>query len=1381
MARSTYAIRNGFEYQDLYCAYQLLQHMLHNELDVRFDIESDEAIHVDDLIIRPSTDGIEGHQVKFHVDQNHVESFESLTERKTPKSTSLIQKLYKGWKSLTEAGSSRSSLRFVSSNPAERGRYKLGPVIDTKTGHFSEKFFDHNDYAKGRSDLAAHLKTDADDLRGFLGAVVWCFSYESIDGLRRLVTNALRQLKLPHDEDAIARLMEVVGHIATTPTGEQTVRAFIQELWKTSRFRDACEQRFPSIDFGVGQVRRANTIRLAAVSLEVLPAFFGSRYSCLEEPIPFPDYRRGITATDKEALLDGHRTLWRQEYLEWVTKKVNAILDVLSSSNIDVLVFPRFSLPLEIASLVAKWGKDHAIHCVVGGHSLPQVFATHSLYQSELNVTVEVPHQDDGADVTDLVVDPLLRHDRVGRVSISQLDAPFARKEVVYQHPESLQLLTHDGWITAVTLPSHDAAKAFLETRPGRPELVLVSGGVHANDICDYLTSVPSVEGCPVVVCDANLYSLPGAFVAEKETTTLQQADSWEGIAFIDVQYDRSTVAGWTANVAQGERIPMVYRDGGAALSADGAVIHTFRGTRAARDEATRRIEGKQQPGMVEVVAEDGARFFYRRSAQAIDAVRSSLLKASPDQIKELSETLKVIEKAADEYRKLAELPDTYAPTPPRPLPVRASRFHDRAKEKEAVGRFLEGTGGKRLLVLHGQPGIGKKEILGEVQRLSPDRDKWIRFRCTPNSRLAETFAQFFVRLGITLDPVPTLDHKFYATWFHTLSAQGCTVAVLEDAHYLPLSEDHPDHTALLDFLAYQCRGSNDGRMGVILVSDWRGRLQFSGSHQMETLRIDAMEPEYVVEMLQEHLVGHASRYRAPTVDELATIASKLHGHPYVTKIASVVLESSPAPEVIEKLYSRIETRQFIVGRLLGRIKLTDQEQRFLEFASILRIPVSSEAFGRLGGSASHVLLEELLDRFLLVSEDTKVRLHPVLAEFFSSGLKNDTEYIRRLHSQAFGYFEAISKRRQLTVDERVEYVYHGISCGKSINLSHMQAFAGSVRTALTEGVRNRDWVAVENAAKQLLSVWPYESVGQIGMALVLEATGREHEASQYLGCLEHVSADDLWLAIEFLRSRIRRRDFDGAERSLAIMSQRFSGMPQVTLTGAQLFERRGETDKAIEACEKVLLSPGVREHEAFLAGLILRDTNRLDILVKHVEPMYQRGLRNDGLVRLYGFACVVTNYDPQTGLEVLSQLWDASPNDGFVVADYSLALRAMGRSTDAISVLNRGLSEVPRKAKGRRPLLEAQAEHFEREERFTEAFPVHRELLNSWPSYLHLHRRYASCLLAAAAHFKSTRDSAREDSAVSEVKSVLTKLLQIAPLDKWAADTLHCAEIRAY
>ncbi len=547
----------------------------------------------------------------------------------------------------------------------------------------------------------------------------------------------------------------------------------------------------------------------------------------------------------------------------------------------------------------------------------------------------------------------------------------------------------------------------------------------------------------------------------------------------------------------------------------------------------------------------------------------------------------------------------------------------------------------------------------------------------------------------------------------------------------------------------------------------------------METVRVEGMEREYVIEMLQEHLVEHASRFGIPSVDEMGIIASRLHGHPYITKLASVVLEESPACEVIEKLYSRVETRPFVIGRLLGRIHLSDREQKFLEFASVLRVSVPSEAFAFMGGASSHSLLQELLDRFLLVSESGNYRLHPVLTEFFSTGLQ-DSEHLRRLHKQAYDYFNKLLRHRSLTVDERVEYVFHGVSCGESIDLRFMQAFAGAVRSALFEGVRNRDWVAVENASTQLLAVWPYEPIGHMGMAIALEGSRRGHEAEPYLASLDQVTRETLWLGIEFVKSRIRRRDFQGAERTLAAISQRYSDVPQVILTQAQLYERQGETDEAIQACEHVLSAKGVREQEAFHTGLILRDANRLDVLVQFVDTVYQVPLKNTGLIRLYGLGCVVTNHDPQEGLRLLSEMWDASPNDGYVIADYSVALRAVGRLGDARAVLDRGLTQV-RRSNQRRPILEALAEYFEKLERYSEAFPVYRELVASWQNHLHLLRRFCKCLLDAAAYYRGNGESAREDSAVSEARSSLKRLLQIAPLDKWAADALHRTEHRLY
>src|SRR5262249_32883611 len=147
-----------------------------------------------------------------------------------------------------------------------------------------------------------------------------------IDGLRATVTNCLRQLAFPFDEDAIARLIEVVEYFATTSIGKRNLRFFIQSLWETSRFRDACEQRFSVIDFGADQSRRARSLRIAAVSLISLPAYTGRSMCCLEEPFPFSDYRKGITAFDKEALLVRYRESWKAEHLSWLNARIQAVL-----------------------------------------------------------------------------------------------------------------------------------------------------------------------------------------------------------------------------------------------------------------------------------------------------------------------------------------------------------------------------------------------------------------------------------------------------------------------------------------------------------------------------------------------------------------------------------------------------------------------------------------------------------------------------------------------------------------------------------------------------------------------------------------------------------------------------------------------------------------------------------------------------------------------------------------------------------------------------------------------------------------------------------------------------------------------------------------------
>src|SRR5262249_49898744 len=155
--------------------------------------------------------------------------------------------------------------------------------------------------------------------------------------------------------------------------------------------------------------------------------------------------------------------------------------------------------------------------------------------------------------------------------------------------------------------------------------------------------------------------------------------------------------------------------------------------------------------------------------------------------------------------------------------------------------------------------------------------------------------------------------------------------------------------------------------------------LTFSGSHLLELVRLDGLDGPYMLALLQELAASAPSKYPPATVDELELMAGKTHGHPFIGQLAIAALENSPALEVIEKLHQREDVRRFVINKLLGRASLSPTESRFLQLASVFRIPVLGSAFSVVAGAQTNVITAELVNRFLLSAEGDRYKLHPLI------------------------------------------------------------------------------------------------------------------------------------------------------------------------------------------------------------------------------------------------------------------------------------------------------------------------------------------------------------------------------------------------------------------
>jgi hypothetical protein len=394
-----------------------------------------------------------------------------------------------------------------------------------------------------------------------------------------------------------------------------------------------------------------------------------------------------------------------------------------------------------------------------------------------------------------------------------------------------------------------------------------------------------------------------------------------------------------------------------------------------------------------------------------------------------------------------------------------------------------------------------------------------------------------------------------------------------------------------------------------MIVSEYRGQLNFSGSHLLDALSHRGLQTPDTLTLLQDLIALHPSNYPPPTISDMEQIAVRVHGYPVVGQLVATILEDCPVNEVAEKLHEREEIRQFVLNRLLGRISLSSIELQFLTLASILRIPVTIAAFTPVAGSQTRSIVQDLVNRFLLFQEGDRRQLHELVAEHFRSQLSNSEE-VARFHKCAHNYYESLRRSHHITSDEKLELIYHGIRCGGPIQLEDFQLFAGPIRTAMFEALRERSWNVVDASATRLLDLHPTDSVARVAKAIALGEMGRPNDAEQYVDSVVHLERDHLWVGVEFARSRIRRRDYEGAARILEEREQQFGQRPPVLLARAQLLERQGFVEEAISRCQAVLDEPACAERDAFGAGLILRNANRLEPVIafvemrKHAEPL---------------------------------------------------------------------------------------------------------------------------------------------------------------------------------
>ena len=603
-------------------------------------------------------------------------------------------------------------------------------------------------------------------------------------------------------------------------------------------------------------------------------------------------------------------------------------------------------------------------------------------------------------------------------------------------------------------------------------------------------------------------------------------------------------------------------------------------------------------------------------------------------------------------------------------------------------------------------------------------------------------------------------------------------VTVLEDAENLPLGKEESDYGFLMRFLAVFANLESSNAPKLILVSPWRGHLSFSGSHLHDTVEIPPLSEPETVQLLQEAIAIRPLKYSAPSATEVEHLARRTFGFPLLVELLADLLADYAVDDVLSTFHERDHVRRFVANKILRRTRFTASEIRVLHFLSLVRVPVHSRAMARVFGASVRALLAELADRRLITEQADRISLHPLIVAYFRADAEG-LEGAKSLHRAAAQYFAEEQSRQTRNIDAQIEHVYHAMRAGVGVELAALQkSFVAPLRTLILEGVSNRDWEGVVNAADRLLQVMPDDTVGKISKSIALDATG-SGDADAFFESVKDLDRSTLWLATEFAKSKIRRRDLGRAELILEELGHKHGHDARVQVAWAQLHEKRGEVAEAIERCRTVLSSEP-RPWDAFTAGLVLRHLGELEVFVEEVDRRRYL-LENGNVHRLYAYGCVITEADPEAGLEILSEQWQSDRSSGFRTADYAGALAFVGRTSQARTVFRDGIKRCSGDKRGLPSLKYEYAMFLSGAEAFSDAHAQFRDLLRMRRHDLHVYRSFAKSLHEAAASYSRSGNRQAEDACLQEADDVLQQLLELAPRDEWAERLLHKVSNRIY
>lgn len=719
--------------------------------------------------------------------------------------------------------------------------------------------------------------------------------------------------------------------------------------------------------------------RLGLAQVSVNPAYADELVSGIQEPtFPQENQKIGLFSVSGLEEISRLQVTLAEKYLAHLSRKVESIVRFAATDNVELLVFPEYSIPPETLPLCYALSEELGIAIVAGSHVITISESAQEIYRAlkltfegtrnppeervrEAACVVFVPREKPIAFVkyvhskweTALVKGSRPFHSfemntRAGRIEVQVLICIEALTSTHAREKHNISRLIAITSFTPKTGPFHDQGKAAL--LKGKCTLfanVAEFGGSRAYARADnaslWFTEKdgskslpPTAEALLVVEADLERQFEIRQMVTDRTAVTdlrvfplLYSSESAEAQQYSEV-VDLCSRTGPTLAEISAQVSPFITLTANVFPKFLQDKLAHFVGHLAPAGTISTREALKWITPITIRDIQSTDRLRWELCSQAMQTVNALLTSQKyVHKTKELAEVYMHLLSSRNELASSIKLrSEDPAPAEQQKAAARPalteSPFIDRDPAFDKIRQFF-GQTQSSIFILGGMRGIGKRSLVDEAfrQAIPPRKRVWLDLTegISYERLLAQLGFACNLQLPENLDLSKRTTQGDVRKRVLTYLRQGVgTVVVFDEFQFLLGPSGEPKHDDIRDFLLGLAEAGQGGKAKYFFISHVFPRLGPSFESCFVSYTVRGLEPPDTRRLLLKWLQFGSDDISGPVPVVSDRLISILGGHPLATKIAARLCTQNPTSDIVEEFSIFKEFRDTMVGFILEKL-----------------------------------------------------------------------------------------------------------------------------------------------------------------------------------------------------------------------------------------------------------------------------------------------------------------------------------------------------------------------------------------------------------------------------------------------------------------------------